>query len=29
MAGDKPGYWEKLGYHMYGDPFREERFSQD
>jgi hypothetical protein len=27
MAEDKPGYWEKLGYHMYGDPLREQRFS--
>jgi DMSO/TMAO reductase YedYZ molybdopterin-dependent catalytic subunit len=27
MAEDKPGYWEKAGYHMYGDPFREQRFS--
>ncbi len=22
---DKPGFWEKAGYHNYGDPFREER----
>jgi DMSO/TMAO reductase YedYZ molybdopterin-dependent catalytic subunit len=27
MDADKPGYWEKAGYHMYGDPFREQRFS--
>jgi DMSO/TMAO reductase YedYZ molybdopterin-dependent catalytic subunit len=27
MDGDKPGYWEGLGYHMYGDPFAEQRFS--
>jgi DMSO/TMAO reductase YedYZ molybdopterin-dependent catalytic subunit len=26
MAEDKPGYWERGGYHMYGDPFREQRF---
>ena len=26
MAEDRPGYWEGFGYHMYGDPFREERF---
>jgi len=25
MDADRPGYWEKLGYHMRGDPFREER----
>ncbi len=24
-AEDRAGYWEELGYHMYGDPFREER----
>jgi len=29
MAGDKAGYWERLGYHMYGDPFKEQRFSED
>ena len=29
MEGDKAGYWERLGYHMYGDPFREQRFSED
>ena len=23
--GDKPGFWERNGYHMYGDPFREQR----
>ena len=26
MAEDKPGYWENGGYHMRGDPFKEERF---
>ena len=25
MNGDKPGFWERNGYHMYGDPFREQR----
>lgn len=29
MEADKPGYWEKAGYHMYGDPFREQRFDSD
>jgi DMSO/TMAO reductase YedYZ molybdopterin-dependent catalytic subunit len=24
-AVDKPGFWEKAGYHNYGDPFKEER----
>jgi DMSO/TMAO reductase YedYZ molybdopterin-dependent catalytic subunit len=26
---DKPGFWEKNGYHMYGDPWKEQRFSFD
>lgn len=26
---NKPGFWEKNGYHMYGDPFSEQRFSWD
>jgi DMSO/TMAO reductase YedYZ molybdopterin-dependent catalytic subunit len=26
MDADKAGYWEKLGYHMRGDPFQEERY---
>lgn len=29
MAGDRPGFWEKNGYHMYGDPFREQRYWGD
>ena len=28
-AGDVPGFWERNGYHMYGDPFREQRYSGD
>ena len=24
-ADDKPGFWERNGYHMYGDPFKEQR----
>lgn len=27
MAEDRPGFWEMNGYHMRGDPWREERFS--
>jgi DMSO/TMAO reductase YedYZ molybdopterin-dependent catalytic subunit len=27
-ATDKPGFWEKSGYHNYGDPFKEERYSR-
>jgi DMSO/TMAO reductase YedYZ molybdopterin-dependent catalytic subunit len=26
MDADRPGYWERLGYHQRGDPFAEERF---
>ena len=26
MSEDRPGFWERNGYHMYGDPFREQRF---
>jgi DMSO/TMAO reductase YedYZ molybdopterin-dependent catalytic subunit len=29
MDADQAGYWEKLGYHMRGDPFREERHRSD
>jgi DMSO/TMAO reductase YedYZ molybdopterin-dependent catalytic subunit len=28
MNEDRAGYWEKLGYHMRGDPFQEERFGE-
>ena len=27
MHEDKPGFWEGLGYHNYGDPWREQRYS--
>jgi DMSO/TMAO reductase YedYZ molybdopterin-dependent catalytic subunit len=26
LSQDKPGYWEEGGYHMNGDPWKEERF---
>ena len=29
MDGDKPGFWEAGGYHMYGDPWREQRYWND
>jgi len=29
MAKDEPGFWEQNGYHIYGDPFREQRFDTD
>lgn len=28
-AEDRPGFWELRGYHNYGDPFKEQRFSED
>jgi DMSO/TMAO reductase YedYZ molybdopterin-dependent catalytic subunit len=28
-AGDQPGFWERNGYHMYGEPFAEQRFWGD
>jgi DMSO/TMAO reductase YedYZ molybdopterin-dependent catalytic subunit len=27
MKEDAPGFWERNGYSMYGDPFREQRYS--
>ncbi len=29
MNDDSPGFWEMYGYHMYGDPWREQRYSGD
>ncbi|MCE7003948.1 sulfite oxidase-like oxidoreductase [Kibdelosporangium philippinense] len=26
---DEPGFWETLGYHNYGDPWREQRYTGD
>ncbi len=26
LDADQAGYWEKVGYHMYGDPFLEQRY---
>jgi DMSO/TMAO reductase YedYZ molybdopterin-dependent catalytic subunit len=26
---DAPGFWESLGYHIYGDPWREQRYEGD
>lgn len=28
-ADDQPGFWERNGYHHYGDPWKEQRFSWD
>jgi DMSO/TMAO reductase YedYZ molybdopterin-dependent catalytic subunit len=27
LEREAPGFWEQNGYHMYGDPWKEERFS--
>jgi DMSO/TMAO reductase YedYZ molybdopterin-dependent catalytic subunit len=29
MIDDEPGFWESLGYHLYGDPWQEQRYSDD
>jgi DMSO/TMAO reductase YedYZ molybdopterin-dependent catalytic subunit len=29
MDKDEPGFWETYGYHMYGDPWLEKRYSGD
>jgi DMSO/TMAO reductase YedYZ molybdopterin-dependent catalytic subunit len=29
MDADEPGFWESYGYHLYGDPWREQRYWGD
>ncbi|WP_229069754.1 sulfite oxidase-like oxidoreductase [Actinoplanes sp. DH11] len=29
LNDDEPGFWETGGYHMYGDPWREQRYQGD
>jgi DMSO/TMAO reductase YedYZ molybdopterin-dependent catalytic subunit len=29
LAEDEPGFWERYGYHNYGDPWREQRYWGD
>jgi DMSO/TMAO reductase YedYZ molybdopterin-dependent catalytic subunit len=29
MEQNDPGFWEQLGYHIHGDPWKEERYSGD
>jgi len=29
MDEDQPGFWESLGYHNHGDPWREQRYQGD
>ena len=29
LDADEPGFWETYGYHMYGDPWQEQRYAGD
>ena len=29
LGSDQPGFWEQNGYHLYGDPWKEQRFWGD
>ncbi len=29
LSRDQPGFWETYGYHMYGDPWKEQRYAGD
>jgi len=29
MEREQPGFWESFGYHNYGDPWREQRYTSD
>jgi DMSO/TMAO reductase YedYZ molybdopterin-dependent catalytic subunit len=29
LEHDQPGFWETYGYHIYGDPWREQRYAGD
>jgi DMSO/TMAO reductase YedYZ molybdopterin-dependent catalytic subunit len=29
LDADRPGFWESFGYHIYGDPWKEQRYSGD
>jgi DMSO/TMAO reductase YedYZ molybdopterin-dependent catalytic subunit len=29
LTKNKPGFWESLGYHNYGDPWKEQRYAGD
>ncbi len=29
LEEDEPGFWERYGYHNYGDPWREQRYQGD
>jgi DMSO/TMAO reductase YedYZ molybdopterin-dependent catalytic subunit len=29
LGANEPGFWERYGYHIYGDPWREQRYAGD
>jgi len=29
MAANSPGFWESMGYHIHGDPWLEQRYTDD
>jgi DMSO/TMAO reductase YedYZ molybdopterin-dependent catalytic subunit len=29
VENDRPGFWERGGYHLFGDPWKEQRFRDD
>ena len=29
VSDDRPGFWESVGYHNYGDPWKEQRYAGD
>jgi DMSO/TMAO reductase YedYZ molybdopterin-dependent catalytic subunit len=29
MGDNEPGFWEVNGYHIHGDPWREQRYFRD
>lgn len=29
LEADQPGFWERYGYHSYGDPWRQQRYAGD
>jgi DMSO/TMAO reductase YedYZ molybdopterin-dependent catalytic subunit len=29
MKNDERGFWESMGYHNYGDPWKEQRYDGD
>jgi DMSO/TMAO reductase YedYZ molybdopterin-dependent catalytic subunit len=29
LTEDRPGFWESVGHHNYGDPWKEQRYAGD